>query len=62
MQPGNGPRPKPEIRSVAVSGMVMTFQPSSGLNSFRMREIRVVLPAAQDYTHDLFSHDKTSSE
>ena len=38
--------PKPEIRSVAVSGMVMTFQPSSGLNSFKIRLISVVLPAA----------------
>ena len=46
MHPGKGPRPKPEIRSVAVSGIVITFQPSSCLNSFRIREIRVVLPAA----------------
>ena len=38
--------PKPEINSVAVSGMVMTFQPSSCLNSLRMRLISVVLPAA----------------
>ena len=46
MQLGKGPIPKPEISSVAVSGMVMTFQPSSLLNSLRMRLMSVVLPAA----------------
>ena len=45
-QLGKGPMPKPEIRSVAVSGMVITFQPSSGLNSFSIRLISVVFPAA----------------
>ena len=38
--------PNPAIRSVAVSGMVMIFQPSSVLNSLKMRLISVVLPAA----------------
>ena len=42
----NGRMPKPEMRSVAVSGMVMTFQPSSCLNSLRMRLMSVVFPAA----------------
>ena len=42
----NGRMPKPEMSSVAVSGMVMTFQPSSCLNSLRMRLMSVVLPAA----------------
>ena len=46
MQPGKGPMPKPEISSVAVSGMMTTFQPFSCVNSLRMRLIRVVLPAA----------------
>ena len=46
MQPGKGPMPKPEISSVAVSGIMTTFQPSSWVNSLRMRLISVVLPAA----------------
>ena len=46
MQPPNGLMPKPEISSVAVSGMVMTRQPSSCLNSFKTRLTSVVLPAA----------------
>ena len=46
MQSPKGRMPKPEISSVAVSGMVMTRQPSSCLNSWSMRLISVVLPAA----------------
>ena len=38
--------PKPEMSSVDVSGMVMTFQPSSCLNSLSTRLMSVVLPAA----------------
>ena len=38
--------PEPEISSVAVSGIVMTRQPSSCLNSFKTRLTSVVLPAA----------------
>ena len=65
MQLGKGPKPKPEISSVAVSGMVSTFQPSSLLNSLRMRLTSVVLPAAGPPVRTIrvmrFSMEQTSS-
>jgi len=52
--PPKGLMPKPEISSVAVSGMVMTFHPSSCLNSADKRRLARGRPAGQHDPRDLF--------
>ena len=58
MQLGKGPKPKPEISSVAVSGMVMTFQPFQDAADERGLARRGA--AGQDDADDAFGHGSAS--